>query len=282
MAQTFKILRPLGAVAPPLTAFGIAVALFCPLTASAQVALGAAQNFAVLAGTTVTNVGATVVTGDVGVSPGAAIVGFPPGVVIGTLHAASAPAAQAQLALTTAYNTAAALPCGAPIVGDLGGQILTPGVYCAPTSAGLTGALTLDYQGNPNAVFVFQIGTTLTTAAGSSVVAINTGGNTCRGNVNWQVGTSATLGTGSSFAGNILALVSITLTTGAQLAGRALASNGATTLDTNTITACTVAAPPSGSASSIPTLSEWALLLLSSMMAMSGWALMRRRSGGAA
>ncbi|RZJ15636.1 MAG: IPTL-CTERM sorting domain-containing protein [Acidovorax sp.] len=273
-------MRPLGAAAPPLAVFGIAAALFCPLTASAQVALGAAQNFAVLASTAVTNVGATVVTGDVGVSPGASITGFPPGVVVGTLHAASAPAAQAQAALTTAYNTAAGLPCGAPIVGDLGGQILPPGVYCAPTSAGLTGALTLDYQGNPNAVFVFQIGTTLTTAAASSVVAINTGGNTCRGNVNWQVGSSATLGTGTSFAGNILALVSITLTTGVQLAGRALASNGAVTLDTNTITACTVP-PPSGSASSIPTLSEWALILLSSMMAMGGWFIIRRRGASA-
>ncbi len=144
----------------------------------------------------------------------------------------------------------------------------------------MTGALTLDYQGNPNAVFVFQIGTTLTTAAASSVVAINTGGNTCRGNVNWQVGSSATLGTGTSFAGNILALVSITLTTGVQLAGRALASNGAVTLGTNTITACTVP-PPSGSASSIPTLSEWALILLSSMMAMGGWLIIRRRGASA-
>lgn len=126
VAQTFKIMRPLGPAAPPLAVFGIAAALFCPLTASAQAALGAAQNFAVLASTAVTNVGATVVTGDVGVSPGASITGFPPGVVVGTLHAASAPAAQAQAALTTAYNTAAGLPCGAPIVGDLGGQILPP------------------------------------------------------------------------------------------------------------------------------------------------------------
>lgn len=127
---------------------------------------------------------------------------------------------------------------------------------------------------------MFQIGTTLTTASASSVIAINTGGNACRANVNWQVGSSATLGTGSSFAGNILALASITLTTGAQLAGRALARNGATTLDTNTVTACNVS-PALGSASAIPTLSEWALILLSSMMAMGGWALIHRRTGGA-
>lgn len=128
MAQYSRFPGPFGAVSRVLAACGIAAALLCPSMASAQVALGTAQNFAVLAGSTVTNVGATNVTGDVGVSPGAAIVGFPPGVVTGTFHAADAAAAQAQLDLTTAYNAAAALPCGTPIVGDLGGQTLTPGV----------------------------------------------------------------------------------------------------------------------------------------------------------
>lgn len=275
MALFLKLSGPLGAAAPPFAVIVLAAALWCPSTASAQVALGAAQTFGVLAGSAVTNTGLTTVTGDVGVSPGFAIVGFPPGVVTGAIQAGSPQAALAQSDVTTAYNAAAALPCGTPIVGDLAGQTLSPGVYCAATSALLTGTLTLDYQGNPNAVFVFQTGSTLTAGAGSSVVAINTGANACRSNVNWQVGSSATLGSGASFAGNILAQTSVTLNTGAQLAGRALARNGAVTLDSNTITICSVA-PASEAAASIPALSEWALMLLSSVMAIGGWALIGR------
>jgi len=225
-----------------LAALGIIAVLSSASTAFAQVPLGTAEDFAVLAGSTVTNTGATVVTdGDVGVSPGSAIVGFPPGVLLsGSFHAADATAAQAQADLTTAYSTAAGLPCGAALPADLGGLTLTPGIYCAATSVGITGILTLDHQGDPNALFVFQIGTTLVTASGSSVVAINNGGVTCLPNVFWQVGSSATLGTGSQFAGNILALTSITLTAGATTNGRMLARNGAVTLDTNTVTACPV------------------------------------------
>lgn len=224
----------------------IAACLFSAADAFAQIPLGTAQGFAILGGSTVTNTGATVITGDLGVSPGSSVTGFPPGIVNGTIHAADGVAAQAQSDLTTAYNTAAGLPCGVDLSGqDLGGLTLTPGVYCFTTSAALTGTLTLNFQGNPNAQFVFKVGSTLTTASASSVVFINNGGLTCPANLYWQIGSSATLGTGSSFAGNILALSSITLTTGANLAGRALARNGAVTLDTNnvSIAACGPAVP---------------------------------------
>lgn len=214
-------------------------------TASAQISLNTAQNFGVLGGSTVTNTGPSVVTGNVGVSPGSAVTGFPPGVVVGgTIHAADATAGQAQTDLTAAYNAAAGIACNTDLTGqDLGGLTLTPGVYCFDTSAGLTGTLTLDLQGDPSAFFLFKIGSTLTTASGSSVVLANSGGTTCPPNVFWQVGSSATFGTGSSFSGNVLALTSITLTTGASLNGRALARNGAVTLDTNTVTLCASACP---------------------------------------
>ncbi len=128
------------------------------------------------------------------------------------------------------------MPCGVDLTGqNLGGLTLTPNVYCFTSSAALTGTLTLNFQGNPNALFLFKIGSTLTTASGSSVVLTNTGSATCPTNLFWQVGSSATLGTGSTFDGNILALTSITMTTGANLTGRALARNGAVTLDTNIV-----------------------------------------------
>jgi hypothetical protein len=204
--------------------------LLCSLCLKAQapVNLGSAANFGVLAGSTVTNTGASVVTGSVGVSPGSAITGFPPGTVTGgAVHAADAPAAQAQIDLTAAYTDAAGRPPGTAISGDLGGRTLAPGVYTAATSIGITGTVTLNGAG----VYIFQIGSTLTTASSSQVVL--TGGATAA-NVFWQVGSSATLGTGSSFNGNILAQASVTETTGALLNGRALARTGAVTLDTNT------------------------------------------------
>ncbi|GAB2830427.1 hypothetical protein GCM10027176_38610 [Actinoallomurus bryophytorum] len=208
--------------------------------ATAPVNLGTAAAFAVLAGTTVTNTGPTVVTGDLGVSPGSAVTGFPPGVVIGTIHAADATAAQAQLDLTAAYNDAAGrTPTGA-LPAAIGGLTFTPGVYNAAAAVGLTGTVTLDAQGDPNAVFIFQVGSALTTASGSVVNLIN-GARSC--NVFWQIGSSATLGTGSSFAGNILALTSITVTTGVTVDGRTLARNGAVTLDTDTITRSPDCAP---------------------------------------
>ncbi len=208
--------------------------------AVSQVSLGTSQNFAVLGGSTVTNTGVSAISGDVGVSPGTAVTGFPPGMVTnGTIHANDAVAMQAQIDLTTAYNAVAGTPCNVNLSGqDLGGLTLTPGVYCFSTSAQLTGTLRLDFQGNPNAIFLFQIGSTLTTASGSSVLLLNSGGSTCPANLFWQVGSSATLGTGSGFVGNILALSSITLTTAASLSGRALARNGAVTLDTNAVSRC--------------------------------------------
>jgi hypothetical protein len=229
---------------------GFAMVLFSGLPAFAQISLGTSQGFAVLGGSTVTNTGPSVITGNLGVSPGSSVTGFPPGIVAGgAVHAGDATAAQAQSDLTTAYNVAAGTPCGVDLTGqDLGGLTLTPNVYCFTTSAQLTGTLTLNLQGNPNAFFLFKIGSTLTTASASSVVLTNSAGASCPSNVFWQVGSSATLGTGSSFGGNILALTSITLTTGAGLNGRALARNGAVTLDTNTVnsSACTSAIPALG------------------------------------
>jgi uncharacterized repeat protein (TIGR01451 family) len=214
-----------------------------PSAASAQAVLGTAQSFAVLGGSAVTNTGPTAVIGDLGVSPGTAVTGFPPGIVTGgTIHVADAVAIQAQSDVTTAYNFLAAQPVTSTLTGiDLGGLTLLPGVYFFSSSAGLTGTLTLDAQGDPNAVFIFQIGSTLTTASNSSVVLIN-GAQNC--NVFWQVGSSATLGTGTVFAGDILALTSISLTTGASVSGRTLARNGSVTLDTNAVTVAHCAAVP--------------------------------------
>ena len=179
-----------------------------------------------------------IVTGDLGVSPGSAVTGFPPGTVVGgTMQVATAVAAQAQADTTTAYNSLAGQACNTVLTGqDLGGLTLTTGTYCFSSSAQLTGTLTLDAQGDPAAVFVFQIGSTLTTASASVVRVIN-GGNPC--NVYWQVGSSATLGTATTFVGSIVALTSISLTTGATVAGRALARNGAVTMDTNLVSTAT-------------------------------------------
>src|SRR5437867_8380556 len=201
----------------------------------APVALGAASSFAVLAASTVTNTGATTVNGDLGLSPGTAVTGFPPGTVNGTIHAGDPAAAQAQLDLTTAYNDAAGRTVGAILVaGNLGGRTLTPGLYKSTSSLEISsGDLTLDAQGDANAVFIFQMASTLTTTVGRQVIL--TGGAKAA-NVFWQVGSSATLGTGSVFKGNILALASITVTSGAAVEGRVLARTAAVTLDTNTIT----------------------------------------------
>ena len=198
------------------------------------ISLGTANSFAVLAGSTVTNIGFSIITGDVGVSPGTSITGFPPGIVNGTVHNNDGVASQAQTDLTAAYNAAASLACNFDLTGqDLGGLTLTPGVYCFTSSAQLTGILTLDAQNDPNAQFIFKIGSTLTTASNSSIVLINEA-QAC--NIFFQVGSSATLGTNTQFIGNILALTSITATTGATVDGRLLAQNGAVTLDTNNIT----------------------------------------------
>jgi type VI secretion system secreted protein VgrG len=195
---------------------------------------GTEQSFAVLGGSTVTNTGSSVITGNLGVSPGSAITGFPPGILTGVIHAADAQALQAQNDTTETYIDLASQGCTSDLTGqDLGGKTLVPGVYCFSSSAQLTGALTLDAGGDPSAVWVFKTGSTLTTASNSSVLLLN-GGQPC--NVFWQIGSSATLGTGSSFRGTIIALTSITVTTGTTVDGRVLARNGAVTLDTDTIT----------------------------------------------
>lgn len=216
------------------------------LTSSAQAAsvpLGSAESFAVLGGSTVTNTGSSVISGDLGVSPGTVVTGFPPGTLTGgTMHVNDGVAAQAQTDLTTAYNDARGRSSSATITADLAGSRLTPGVYTSAGSIGLSGDLTLDGQGDPNAVFVFQAGSTLTVSSASRVLLIG-GAQAC--NVFWQVGSSASIGSTSPFAGNILAFTDITLTTGATLNGRALARNGAVTLDTNTITRAACSPPPS-------------------------------------
>ena len=231
---------------------GIGAALFglWPSVLQAQVPnLGTAADFAVLAGSTVTNTGPSVLIGNLGVSPGSAITGFPPGVVNApsSIHISDAIAIQAQIDLTTGYNAIAARPATADLTGvNLAGLTLTPGVYSFAAGANLSGALTLNALGNPNAVFIFNIASTLTTGSASTVQII--GGGTGN-NVYWRVGSSATLGTTTSFIGDILALTSITLNTGANITcGSALAQTGAVTLDTNNIStrnltaSCTMAA----------------------------------------
>jgi hypothetical protein len=203
--------------------------------------LGVAENFAILGGTTVTNSGPTIVTGDLGVSPGTAITGFPPGIVFGTIFAGGDTAAQAQADASEAYNELVGLTCNTILTGqDLGGLTLAPGIYCFSSTAQLTGKLTLDGQNDPNATWVFQVGTGLNSALGASVEVINAdSASAC--NVFWQVGSSATLGADNTFIGNILAQVSISLGSGTDVSGRALAQAGVT-LESNTITACALPA----------------------------------------
>jgi hypothetical protein len=191
------------------------------------------SSFAVLGGQSVTNTGLTLVTGDLGVSSGVSVTGFPPGQVNGTIHISDAAAVQAQADLVATYANAVAQTPDAGLPGDVGGLTLTPGVYNAASSLGLTGTLTLDALGDRNAEWIFQIGSTLTTATASSVLLTN--GATAR-NVIWQIGSSATLGTNTAFAGRILAAVSITVNAGVSVNGQVLARDGSVTLDTNTIT----------------------------------------------
>ena len=215
--------------------------LFIVAAPARSQSLGSAENFAVLGATTVTNTGASHIDRSVGVSPGSAITGFPPGIITnGGLHAADATATQAHADFATAYNAFAGLaspPANNLTGADLGGKTLTPGVYRYDTSATSGGALTFDAQDDPNARFVIQIGTTLITTSNSSVVLIN--GANAR-NVFFQVGTSATLGSGSSFIGNILAYAAITTVSGTTVTGRLLALTEAVTLDTNNVTSPTL------------------------------------------
>ncbi len=201
--------------------------------------LGTAANYSVLAGSTVTNTGNSVLDRRLGLSPGTSVTGFPPGVSAGQ-DVANATAVQAKSDLGIAYDNAAGEPSTASVAQELGGLTLVEGVYTNATALGLNGALTLDGQNNPNAVFIFQAGSTLTTGSNSSVQFIN-GAQAC--NVFWQVGSSATIGTGTAFAGTILALTSISVNGGATIDGRALAREGAVTLDNNVFTSspCNIA-----------------------------------------
>jgi len=203
--------------------------------------LGAAEGFAVLGASTVTNTGPTFINGDLGLYPGTSITGFPPGFVIGATHAADAIGLQAQNDVVTAYNDLASQPCTTTFTPptDLGGMTLTPGVYCFGSSAGLTGVLTLN--GSATDTWVFKVGSTIITLPDSAII-FSGGGQSC--NVFWQVTSSATLDTNTHFAGTILALTSITVNTSAILDGRAIARNGAVTLDSNNIILPECALPP--------------------------------------
>jgi hypothetical protein len=213
---------------------------FTTATQACQTAvpLASAANFVILAGSTVTNTGPTIVTGgNLGLSPGSAVTGFPPGTLTSpaVMHVTDPTAAQAQLDLTTAYNYAAGLPNGAVLPGDMSGLTFTPGLYKTSSTVMLSaGNVTLDAQGNANAVFIFQVGSTLTTLGSTQVILA--GGAQAK-NVFWQVSSSATLGTNSMFKGTIMSLQAVTLDTGANLVGRALARNAAVTLDSSTVTA---------------------------------------------
>ncbi len=259
--------------------------LFFPLLvlpAYADSILGTAGSFGVLAGSNIANVGASTVTGNVGVAPGTVITGFPPGAATGTIYSAGGVATQAQTDATAAYNGLAGMAVTDTLTGtDLGGLTLAPGVYEFASSAQLTGALTLDGEGNDNALWVFLIGSTLTTASGSSVSVTNSGPND---GIFWDVGSSATLGTTTEFEGNILASASIALDNGATIGcGSALASTGAVTMDTNTIsTGCNgggtltngvVTALPATSGPGTSTVPEPASIFLfgSGLVSLAGW-----------
>jgi hypothetical protein len=213
------------------------------LGATATVGLGSAASFSVLAGSTVTNTGPTTMFGDLGLSPGSSVTGAPQ--VLGQTHVDDAVAIGAKNALTTSYTDAAGRPSDGSAGTDLSGQRFLPGVRTASSSLLLSsGSVTLDAQGDPNAVFIFQIGSTLITGSGTTVALVN-GAQAC--NVFWQVGSSATLGTGTRFVGTIMASATITANTAATIHGRLLAQTGAVNMDTNTITTSNCASSVTGS-----------------------------------
>lgn len=205
-----------------------------PGSGPAVPSLGTTSTYGILAGSTISCVTGGTVNADGGLSPGSSITGFPPCTISGTQNITNGAAANAQLDLTTAYNGLKGLACGTTISADLSGTTLAPGVYCSASSVGLSGVVTLDGQGNSSATFVIQSGSALNVAGAGSVTLI---GSAQAKNVYWQVGSSATLGTGSTMKGTIVALTSITMGSTSTLLGRALARNGAVSLGgTNTIT----------------------------------------------
>ncbi len=204
-------------------------------TTQTSIAMAGASNLAVLAGSGITNTGATIITGDMGLSPGTSAGGFPPGILNGTLHINDVIANQAKLDLTTAYNEAAGRTSTdiVTLAGNIGGLTLTPGLYKSTSTLALSsGDVTFDAKGNASAVFIIQIASALTVTSGRKVILA---GGALASNIFWQVGSSATFGTTSSFKGTVMAMQSISFDTGASLTGRALARSGAVTLAGNTI-----------------------------------------------
>jgi Ice-binding-like len=236
--------------------------------APATVGLGSAGSFSVLGGSTITNTGPTTMFGDLGLSPGSSVTGAPH--VLGATHVDDAVAIEAKNDLTTAYNEAAARPSNGSAGTDLAGQTFTPGVRTASSSLLLSsGSVTLDAQGNPNAVFIFQIGSTLITGSNTSVSLVD-GAQAC--NVFWQVGSSATLGTGTRFVGTIMASATITANTAATIHGRLLAMTGAVNLETNTITTsnCASSTTSEGGGTEASTPLETATLAEATAVAQAG------------
>ncbi|MCI4337231.1 MAG: DUF3494 domain-containing protein [Thermoplasmata archaeon] len=227
---------PGGARATPLAPAAARASSTC---GQVPVPLGSASTYAALSGTTVTSTGATALTGDLGVSPGSAVTGFPPGTYTGVKNVANPAAAGAELNVTTAYNNASSRSnCAVTVAGNIGGQTLTPGLYKSTSSLAISsGDLTLSGGGNPNGVFVFQVASALTTTSGRAVILSN---GAQAGNVFWQVGSSITLGTTSKMSGTLISYASITLLTGAHLDGRALARTGDVTLSASTIVVASV------------------------------------------
>lgn len=219
--------------ASPNTSSGIVIPI--QTTTQSPVVMAGAASLAVLAGSGITNTGATNITGDMGLSPGTSIGGFPPGILVGTQHINDAIANQAKLDLTAAYNDAAGRTCTdiVTLAGNIGGLTLTPGLYKSTSNLDISsGDVTFDAKGNANAVFIIQIASALTTTSGRKVIL---SGGALASNIFWQVGSSATFGTTSVFKGTVMAMQSISFNTGATLDGRALARTGAVTMSGNVI-----------------------------------------------